>query len=114
MDNIRTSLIIGASSGIGAALAQALARPGATLHLSGRNQARLDAIAGSCPARGAAVESKVLDVRHAAAAMADWMGAVGQLDLAVANAGISARSTGGGSEDAGQTGRFSTSIWTGC
>jgi short-subunit dehydrogenase len=102
MDNIRTSLITGASSGIGAALAQALARPGARLHLSGRNQARLDAVAASCRDRGAAVESRVLDVCQAAT-MAEWIKAAGQLDLVIANAGISGRSPEGGPENAAQT-----------
>jgi len=102
MENIRTSLITGASSGIGAALAQALARPGATLHLSGRDRTRLDAVAASCRDRGAAVESKVLDVCDAAA-MAQWIGAATQLDLVIANAGISGRSLQGGPENAAQT-----------
>jgi short-subunit dehydrogenase len=102
MDKIRSCLVTGASSGIGAALAQALARPGATLHLSGRDQVRLDAVAASCRDRGAVVESKVLDVCQSAA-MADWTGAAGQLDLVVANAGISGRSPNGGPENAAQT-----------
>ena len=102
MDKIRTSLITGASSGIGAALAQALARPDAMLHLSGRDEARLDAVAASCRDRGASVESKVLDVCQAAA-MADWIGAAGNLDLVVANAGISAGSPDGRPENAAQT-----------
>jgi NADP-dependent 3-hydroxy acid dehydrogenase YdfG len=82
-------LITGASSGIGAALARACARPGATLHLSGRDEQRLAAVAAACRARGAIVEPRCLDVRDAAA-MAAWIGAVGRLDLVVANAGISA------------------------
>jgi short-subunit dehydrogenase len=102
MHNIRTSLITGASSGIGAALAQALARPGATLHLSGRDETRLDAIAARCRDHGAAVECKVLDVCQVAG-MADWIGAAGRLDLVIANAGISGRSPDGGPESAAQT-----------
>jgi NAD(P)-dependent dehydrogenase (short-subunit alcohol dehydrogenase family) len=99
MEKLRTALITGASSGIGAALAQALARPGAMLHVSGRDQARLAAVAEYCRERGAAIASKVLDVRHAEA-MAEWVEAAGPLDLVVANAGISGRSRDGGPEQA--------------
>ena len=82
-------LITGASSGIGQALALALAGPGVTLHLSGRDQPRLHAVAEACQARGAGVDARLLDVRDAPA-MAAWIEAAGPLDLVVANAGISA------------------------
>ncbi|HUB12883.1 MAG TPA: SDR family NAD(P)-dependent oxidoreductase [Acetobacteraceae bacterium] len=82
-------LITGASSGIGAALALELAAPDVTLHLSGRDGQRLAAMSEACRARGATVQQRVLDVRHAAA-MADWVAGCGPLDLVVANAGISA------------------------
>jgi NAD(P)-dependent dehydrogenase (short-subunit alcohol dehydrogenase family) len=99
MEQLRTILLTGASSGIGAALALALARPGAKLHVSGRDQGRLAAVAGRCRERGATIASKVLDVRHAEA-MADWIQASGPLDLVVANAGISGRPRDGGHEQA--------------
>ncbi len=92
--------ITGASSGLGRALAMALAAPGATLHLSGRDAGRLGAVADACEARGARAIARVLDVRDAAACAA-WVQGAGRLDLLVANAGISA-GTGGATEPAEQ------------
>jgi short-subunit dehydrogenase len=86
-------LITGASSGIGHALAIACARPGARLHLSGRDAERLEQVAASCRAAGAAVDAVVLDVTDAAA-MAAWIEASAPLDLAIANAGIGAGTDG--------------------
>jgi len=87
------ALVTGASSGIGRALAEALAGPGVTLHLSGRDTTRLEATAQACRARGAEARTAILDVRDAAA-MAEWIAGAGQLDLVVANAGASAGSGG--------------------
>jgi short-subunit dehydrogenase len=95
-------LITGASSGIGEALAHALAAPDATLHLSGRDQARLDKVAATCRASGATVASVALDVRDAAA-MAAWVQGAGTLDLVIANAGISAGTGDAFVERPGQT-----------
>ena len=93
----REVLITGASSGLGRALALACAgAPGATLHLSGRDEARLAETAAACEAAGARVLPRAVDVRDAAA-MARWIGGAGRLDLVVANAGISA-GTGGRAE----------------
>ena len=100
MNSIRTALITGASSGIGAALAEALAAPGVTLHLCGRDLGRLEAVAATCRGR-AVVNATVLDVRDADA-MAGWIRDAGRLDLVVANAGISGRSRDGGPENAEQ------------
>ena len=97
-------LITGASSGLGRALAEATARPGAVLHLSGRDAARLEEAAAACRARGAEVRPMVVDVRDAAA-MADWIAGAGRLDLVIANAGVSA-GTGGATEPADQTRRI--------
>jgi len=87
--DVRSALITGASSGIGRALAEALAAPGVTLHLSGRDATRLEAVAQACRARGAMVQARIVDVRDADT-MAAWVGNAGRLDLVVANAGISA------------------------
>ena len=96
--NIRSALITGASSGIGAALATAIARQGVTLHLSGRDRARLEAVSNACRAQGSVVHAATLDVRERQA-MAAWIEAAAPLDLVVANAGISGRSRAGAAED---------------
>ena len=82
-------LITGASSGLGRAMALQLSRPGAVLHLSGRDPARLASVAEEARAHGAEAYPVVLDVRDRAG-MERWIGGLDRLDLAVANAGISA------------------------
>ncbi len=89
MPRFDSVLITGASSGLGRALALACARPGAVLHLSGRDGPRLDAVAAEVRAGGGTAHPRVLDVTDAEA-MATWIGGVGRLDLVVANAGTSA------------------------
>ncbi|NKC32238.1 SDR family NAD(P)-dependent oxidoreductase [Falsiroseomonas selenitidurans] len=102
-------LITGASSGLGRALAEACAAPGVTLHLSGRDEARLAAAAAACTARGATVRPAVLDVTDAAA-MAGWIGTAGRLDLVIANAGVSG-GTGAATEPPEQAARiFATNL----
>jgi NAD(P)-dependent dehydrogenase (short-subunit alcohol dehydrogenase family) len=93
----RSLLITGASSGIGAALAQAYAAEGVRLALTGRDQTRLENVAQSCREAGATVEVHPLDVTDRAA-MKTWISDVfakGPVDLVIANAGISG-GTGGG------------------
>ncbi|MBC7906006.1 MAG: SDR family NAD(P)-dependent oxidoreductase [Rhodospirillaceae bacterium] len=97
-------LITGGSSGLGEALALHYAAPGVTLFLSGRDGARLNAVAESCRQRGATVNGTVLDVTDRAA-MAQWVAEcdrIRPLTLVIANAGISA-GTGLGGESAEQT-----------
>ncbi len=97
-----TVLLTGASSGIGRALALALAAPGVVLHLGGRDAARLEAVAADCRARGAEARPYAIDVTDAAG-MAGWIAGGGRLDLVIANAGISAGSFGAAAETAAQT-----------
>lgn len=96
-------LITGASSGIGAALARAYARPGATLFLAGRDGCRLEAVASSCRAAGAEAQASILDVtdRESTGAWVARCEAARPLELVIANAGISG-GTGGGGEADGQ------------
>jgi short-subunit dehydrogenase len=97
-------LITGASSGLGEALARHYARPDTTLFLSGRDTARLEAVAVSCRAKGAQVLTRVLDVTDRVG-MAAWIAECDRtrpLNLVIANAGISA-GTGSGGEEEDQT-----------
>lgn len=84
-------VITGASSGIGEALARLYARPGVLLALTGRDAARLDAVAVACRAGGATVLAEPVPVTDAAAMQAFIERVAGQarLDLVIANAGIS-------------------------
>lgn len=97
-------LITGASSGLGEALARHYAQPRRQLFLSGRDAARLAAVAHACRDAGAEVHTRVLDVTDRAA-MAAWVAesdSLRALELVVANAGISA-GTGLGGEGEDQT-----------
>ena len=86
--NPQRVLLTGASSGIGAALATALAAPGRRLDLGGRDTARLEAVAERCRAAGAEVAAVALDLRDAEA-LGAWIAGLPPPDLLIANAGIS-------------------------
>ena len=90
-DPPRSILITGASSGIGEALALLYAGVGVSLALTGRDAARLAAVAAACRARGAAVESATIDAVDEAglARFIQQADAAAPLDLVIANAGIS-------------------------
>ena len=86
-----TTLITGASSGIGAALAVESARRGERLFICGRDKARLDAVAGKCRDLGATVRADVVDVADEAATRR-WLessDADSPIDRVFANAGVS-------------------------
>ena len=88
--------ITGASSGIGAALARALAATGAALILSGRNEAALAGIAADCAANGATdtmvLPFEVTDYTALPALTEQAWAWRGRVDALVNNAGISQRS----------------------
>ncbi len=88
----RVVVITGASSGLGAALAQAYAGSGVALGLLGRDRERLGRVARKCEARGARVDAAAIDVTDTPA-MAAWLCRFDRenpVDLLVANAGTSA------------------------
>ncbi|NYH17072.1 SDR family NAD(P)-dependent oxidoreductase [Paraburkholderia bryophila] len=85
----RHVVITGASAGLGRALAQAYAAPGVVLGLIGRDAERLDAVAETCRAQGAQVDTGLIDVRDGAA-MQTWLDQFDDrhpIDLLIANAG---------------------------
>ncbi len=84
------TLITGASSGIGEALAVECAKRGDTLFLCGRDAARLDAVARRCRALGAPTYGTVVDVTDREAVRA-WMlasDAIAPVERVFSNAGV--------------------------
>ncbi len=87
----RTALITGASSGIGAALAEALGRRGLHVVLAARRRPALESVAARVAAAGGTPRIEVLDVSEPKAVVEHIERLdeqVGGLDLVVANAGI--------------------------
>jgi short-subunit dehydrogenase len=87
-------LVTGASSGIGAGLAEEFARRGAVVGLSGRDAARLGATAERCRAHGATVHEWIADLGDPAAVdrlATDALTDMGGIDVLVNNAGIPKR-----------------------
>ena len=87
----KTVWITGASSGIGAALARDFSGRGARIVLSGRDRARLDAVAGSLETETLVLPFDVRDEDAMRAATEEALGWHG-VDIFVANAGVSQRS----------------------
>lgn len=91
MKTFQHIIITGASSGIGAALAEGYAAPGVVLGLLGRSVARLEEAAATCRAKGADTHIGVVEVTDAEA-MCEWLlrfDDAHPIDLLIANAGIS-------------------------
>jgi short-subunit dehydrogenase len=101
MQNPKSIAITGGSSGIGAALGLAYAGPGVSLALAGRDEPRLEAVAASCRAAGAAVTVARVEVTDRDA-VARWIAEADRaapLDLVIANAGTSAGTGSGGESE---------------
>jgi NADP-dependent 3-hydroxy acid dehydrogenase YdfG len=82
------ALITGASSGIGEATAQALAREGASVALVARRRDRLERLAEQLGATALVIEADVGDPEQARAAVERTAEKLGRLDTLVNNAGV--------------------------
>jgi short-subunit dehydrogenase len=92
VSGLRTILVTGASSGLGAALARNYAAPGVRLVLVGRNADRLEQVAEGCRDAGAEVVTGLFDVGEAEP-LGSWLAerdAERPFDLLIAAAGVSA------------------------
>lgn len=82
------ALVTGASSGIGRALAEALAARGAQVGLVARSLPELEALAEALPGRHAVLPCDVGDASAVRAAFDRFAAETGGLDVVVANAGL--------------------------
>jgi NADP-dependent 3-hydroxy acid dehydrogenase YdfG len=85
------TLVTGASSGIGAATATALAAQGAAVALAARRRDRLDTLAAGIREQGGialVLESDITDERQATDAVERTVAELGRLDTLINNAGV--------------------------
>jgi 3-oxoacyl-[acyl-carrier protein] reductase len=87
----RTSLVTGASSGIGRAIALELAREGVRLAVTGRRRENLESLAAEIERGGghrpAVVVHDAMDAGYVEAVAAQALGALGKVEILVNNAG---------------------------
>jgi short-subunit dehydrogenase len=84
----KTVIITGASSGIGAATAQAFAAAGANVVLAARDEARLAAVASTLAGRALIVPTDVSDRKALERLVAEAVTAYGGIDIVINNAGV--------------------------
>jgi NAD(P)-dependent dehydrogenase (short-subunit alcohol dehydrogenase family) len=84
----KTAIVTGASSGIGAAIAEAMAQAGANVMLVGRDAERLAGVAGLCEGRSATIIADVTDDDAPARIVQGALGAFGSIDVIVHSAGV--------------------------
>ena len=94
--NGKTALITGGNSGIGLATARAFIDQGAKVAITGRDQATLDAAAASLGPNVLAFRADITDAAANEAAIRSAGETFGQLDIVVANAGVSGNTPVGG------------------
>ncbi|MGW6902526.1 SDR family NAD(P)-dependent oxidoreductase [Streptomyces sp. NPDC054919] len=87
LDN-KTALVTGASTGIGLAIARRFAAEGATVYLTGRRKAELDAAVEQVGSGGIGFQSDVSRLDDLDRLFAEITERSGQLDIVVANAGV--------------------------
>ena len=82
----RNAVIYGGGGSVGGAVARAFAREGATVHLAGRTQAKLDAVADSIRSAGGRAQTAQVDAldEHAVSTHADTVAAQhGSVDISI-------------------------------
>jgi len=90
----RRALVTGAGSGLGFAIAQGLARAGASVVVNGRNAEKTRRAVDALSVEGASARGSVFDVTRSdavAAALADIEHNLGAIDIVVNNAGVARR-----------------------
>jgi NAD(P)-dependent dehydrogenase (short-subunit alcohol dehydrogenase family) len=85
----RHALITGGGTGIGAAIARALADAGVAVSIAGRRKAPLDEVASSLP-KATAIVADITKEADCAAMVATARKAHGPIDIVIANAGMAA------------------------
>ncbi|CAN5519850.1 3-oxoacyl-[acyl-carrier-protein] reductase [soil metagenome] len=84
----RTALVTGATGGIGGAIARALHTQGATVSISGTRREALETLAGELKERVHVLPCNLSDMADVETLVPSAEKAMGQLDILVANAGI--------------------------
>jgi len=84
----KTALVTGATGGIGGALARALYAQGATLAISGRQTAKLEALAAELGARVHICPCELADRAAVGKLIDEAVGKLGRLDILLNNAGL--------------------------
>lgn len=84
----KIAVVTGGSSGIGFAIAERFIKEGATVYITGRRTAELEAAANKLGARAKAIQGDVSDLDSLNRLYAAVQSDEGQLDILVANAGV--------------------------